>query len=191
MVLVACECYGKVRDAFIDQGIEAISCDLKSDRSTHPKGEHYQGDMFDGTLDLASFDLIIAHPPCTAIATSGNATYRNTPARSEGAEFFKKIWDIPISKLAIENPITIINGFYYSLPKPYYIQPWHHGHPAQKMTGIWSRGLPKLVPTWVVTPHPANSVNNASGKGEELRELRSITYSGIAKAMASQWKEVL
>jgi hypothetical protein len=186
LVLVACECSGAVRDAFIAEGISAMSCDLKE---TRVPGTHYTGDMFE--LDLEKFELIIAHPPCTAICTSGNAHYRNTPARSIGAEFFKKIWDIPIPKLAIENPVGIINGFYPSLPRPYYIQPYQHGHPATKNTGIWSRGLPRLQPTRTVEPHPINNINNASGKGEELREVRSITYRGIAKAMARQWKGVL
>lgn len=186
-VLVACECSGKVRDAFRDRGFSAMSCDLKPDW----KGSkyHYQGDMFD--LDLSAFLLVIAHPPCTSICTTGNAHYRNTPARSEGAEFFKKIWDADIEKLAIENPVGIINGFYPSLPRPYYIQPWQYGHPVSKRTGIWSRNLPYLQPTRILTPHKNNCINNASGKGEELRGIRSVTYTGIAKAMAKQWGDVL
>jgi len=188
-ILVACEHSGTVRDAFRDVGFSAMSCDLKSDTSKYGSKHHYQGDMFD--LDLSSFLLVIAHPPCTAICTSGNGHYRNTPARSEGAEFFKRIWDCSATRLAIENPVGIINGFYRALPKPYYIQPWQHGHPATKRTGIWSRNLPRLVSTRVVTPHPNNNINNASGKGEELREIRSITYVGIARAMAEQWGDIL
>ena len=186
LVLVACECSGTVRDAFIARGIDAISCDIKP---TRVPGPHFMCDMF--LLDLNVFDLVIAFPPYTAICTSGNGHYRNTAERVAGAEFFKRIWDSPVAKLAIENPVNIINGFYPSLPKPYYIQPYYFGHPVSKKTGIWSRGLPQLEPERVLTPHPNNGTDNYSGKGEALREARSNTFFDVAKAMAKQWGDIL
>jgi len=193
-VLVACECYGKVRDAFLAKGISAVSCDLKADRSGAEPEFHYQGDLFDGTLDLESYQLIIAHPPCTAICNAGNHKYQGTQERQDGVAFFKRIWDIPVKMMCIENPVGCMNTYFPSraqLAKPFYIQPYDFGHPATKRTGLWLRYIPPLRPTRTVTPHPSNHINNLSGKGEELREARSITYTGIAQAMAEQWSRYI
>jgi len=179
-VLVACEYSGVVRDAFTVKGHDAMSCDLLP---SEKEGKHYQGDMFD--LELTSFDLIIAHPPCTAICLSGNRYYSGTKARKDGAEFVKRIWQIPIDKLAIENPVGVLNTLISELPKPQYIQPWQYGHGETKKTGLWLRGLPQLQPT-----------NEVEGREQRIWKMppsknrakeRSRTYSGIAKAMADQW----
>lgn len=179
-VLVACEYSGRVRDAFTAKGHNAMSCDLLP---SDTQGEHYQGDMFD--LDLMRFDLIIAHPPCTAICVSGNRHYSGTQARIDAVEFVWKIWQIPIEKLAIENPVGVINSLKPGMPKPYYIHPWQHGHGETKKTGLWTRGLPKLRPSdevegreqrvWKMPP------------SEDRGKKRSETYTGIARAMADQW----
>jgi len=179
-VLVACEYSGKVRDAFIAKGHDAISCDLMP---TDAPGPHYQGDMFD--LDLTSFDLIIAHPPCTAICVSGNRHYAGTPARLEGAEFVAKIWRIPVKMLAIENPVGVINTFIQNMPKPQYIQPWQFGHGETKKTGLWSRGLPELEPTNIVEGRDDRIHKMPPSK--DRWKLRSTAYQGIADAMADQW----
>ena len=104
-VLVACEYSGAVRDAFIIAGHDAMSCDLLP---SEVPGPHYQGDMFD--LHLSGYDLIIAHPPCTTLCVSGNRHYAGTKQRYDGAEFVKRIWEIPVDKLAIENPVGVINS---------------------------------------------------------------------------------
>lgn len=179
-VLVACEYSGKVRDAFAAKGHDAMSCDLLP---TDAPGKHYQGDMFD--LPLHEFDLIIAHPPCTALCVSGNKHYSGTQDRLDSAAFVKRIWDLPVGKLVIENPVGVINSINKDMPKPQYIQPWQFGHGETKKTGIWKRGLPDLVPT-----------NAVEGREQRIWKMppsvdrwkkRSETYHGIAQAMADQW----
>lgn len=190
-VLVACEMSGRVRDAFRGQGCYAESCDLKP---TASPGPHYEGDLFDGTLDLTSYDLIIAHPPCTYICNAGGWRWRNTPEREAAVKFFKRIWDIPIPRMAIENSVGIMNRLYPSpkvLPRPYYIQPFQHGHTTTKRTGLWTRGLPKIVPSRIVPIARRAEINNVSETGEKRREIRSLTYYGIAKALAQQWTPIL
>lgn len=179
-VLVACEFSGIVRDAFIARGHDAMSCDLLP---TESPGPHYQGDMFD--LDLTEFDLIIAHPPCTAIAVSGNRWYANTPERWKAIQFVSRIWDIPVERLCIENPVGVINTFLPHLPRPQYIQPWQFGHGETKKTGLWTRGLPELVPTNVVEGREQRIWKMAPSP-DRWKE-RSRTYPGIANAMAEQW----
>ena len=131
-ILVACEYSGIVRDSFVSRGHEAISCDLLP---TDKPGPHYQGDMFD--LNLASFDLIIAHPPCTALCVSGNRHYADTQARLDAAEFVRRIWEIPVDKMCIENPVGVINTLLPDMPRPQYVQPWQFGHGETKKTGLW------------------------------------------------------
>jgi hypothetical protein len=181
-VLIACEYSGKVRDAFIALGHEAISCDLLP--SDSDKGPHIQGDLF-SVEDLHSFDLIIAHPPCTSLCVSGNRHYASTQARLDGAQFVKRIWDLPVERLCIENPVGVINTLLPDMPKPQYVQPWQFGHGETKKTGLWKRGLPDLVPTNIV-----------DGRKDRIHKLppsvdrwkiRSETYQGIADAMAKQW----
>ena len=179
-VLVACEFSGVVRDAFLARGHEAVSCDL---RPTESPGPHYKGDMFD--LDLTSFDMIIAHPPCTAICVSGNRTYAGTQARLDGVEFVRRILEIPVDKMCIENPVGVINTFLPEMPRPQYIQPWQFGHGETKKTGLWLRGLPPLKPTNIVDGRKHRIHRMPPSK--DRAKLRSITYPGIAEAMAAQW----
>lgn len=143
-VLIACEYSGIVRDAFNANGHDAMSCDFLPSETT---GNHYKGDMFE--LDLESFDLIIAHPPCTYVCVSGNRHYANTQQRQDGVQFIKRIWDINVDRLCIENPVGVINTF-SDLPKPQYVQPWMFGHGETKKTGLWKRNLKDLVPTNLV-----------------------------------------
>ncbi len=179
-VLVACEYSGMVRDAFIRCGYTAMSCDLLP---TERPGPHYQGDMFD--LDCTEYDLIIAHPPCTAICVSGNRHYSGTQERQNGIEFVRRIWEIPVNQLCIENPVGVINSFLPFMPRPQYIQPWQYGHGETKKTGLWLRGLPPLTPTNIVPDRQARIWKMPPTK--DRGKLRSLTYSGIAEAMADQW----
>jgi len=179
-VAVLCEFSGVVRDAFIKKGHDVISCDILA---TEKPGPHIKGNLFD--YDWTGYDLIIAHPPCTYIAVSGNRYYVNTQLRHKASIFIKKIWDIPIKKLCIENPIGQINKYIPKMPKPQYIQPWQFGHGETKKTGLWKRNLPDLIPTkivqgrdqriWKMPPSP------------DRGKLRSVFYPGIALAMAKQW----
>lgn len=179
-VLVACEYSGRVRDAFIARGHDAMSCDLLP---TDVPGPHYQGDCFD--LDWSEFDLVIAHPPCTALCVSGNRHYAGSGQRKEAAAFVWKMWNQPVKKLCIENPVGVINTLLPDMPKPQYIQPWQFGHGETKKTGLWLRGLPPLNPSDIVDGRDDRIHKMPPSK--DRWKLRSTTYQGIADAMAEQW----
>lgn len=179
-VLVACEYSGRVRDAFLKLGHDAMSCDLLP---TDAPGPHCQGDCFD--LDWSEFDLVIAHPPCTALCVSGNRHYAGTAARQQSAEFVWRMWQQPVRRLAIENPVGVINSLLPGMPRPQYIQPWQFGHGETKKTGLWLRGLPRLVPTDVVDGREQR-IWKLSPSADRWK-IRSETYLGIAEAMAEQW----
>lgn len=183
-VIVACEYSGVVRDAFLRRGHDAMSCDLLP---TDSPGPHYQGDMFD--LDLASFDLMIAHPPCTHLAVSGARWFaqKRADGRQQAAlEFVQRILDAPTPRIALENPVSIISSH---IRKPdQTIQPWQFGHGEVKRTCLWLKNLPKLVPTDVVEGREAR-VHKLPPSADRWK-LRSTTYRGIAEAMAEQWSEL-
>ena len=198
-VLVACEYSGRVRDAFIRKGHDATSCDLLP--SDSDLGPHYQGDVFD--LDLASFDLMIAHPPCTYLTNSGVSWLHKDPSRWEklddGAAFFKALLDAPIKRIAVENPIMHkyakerIGG----VKQTQVVQPWMFGHMEQKATCLWLKNLPPLVETNNVKEEMLKLPDNERQRlhylppSEDRWKLRSTTYQGIANAMAEQWSELL
>lgn len=196
-ILVACEYSGRVRDAFIRAGHDAMSCDLLPTESGF--GPHYQGDVFD--LDLEQFDLMVAHPPCTYLAVSGLHWNKRQPERAakteEALAFVKRLWDAPIDKVCIENPVGCINSRLPDMPKPQYIQPYDFGEDASKKTGLWLRGLPKLVSTERVPgrmvdgkerwDNQTDSGQNKLGPSDDRWKLRSYTYQGIADALAKQW----
>ena len=193
-VLVACEFSQTVQDAFLQAGHYAFSCDILPCEGPNPE-YHFDEDMFRIAEDY-DWDLIIAHPPCTALCVSGNRHYSETNARYAAVQFVERIWNLPVKKLAIENPVGVLNSYSNDLPKPYYIQPWQFGHRETKKTGLWTRGLPRLYPTDVVGPPPSpmtnedkkiwNRIHRMSPRPDRGKE-RSIFYSGIAKAMAAQW----
>ena len=183
-ILIACEYSGRVRDAFIARGHDAISCDLLP---TDSPGPHYQGDVFD--MDWREFDLVIAHPPCTSLCVSGNRHYAGTQARIDGAEFVRRMWAQPVERLAIENPVGVINTLLPEMPRPQYIQPWQFGHGETKKTGLWLRGLPPLEPTDIVEGR-ADRIHKMPPSADRWK-LRSETYQGIADAMAGQWGKLL
>ena len=193
-VLVACEYSGRVRDAFIAKGHDAMSCDLLP---TDSPGPHHEGDIFD--LDLSEFDLMIAHPPCTYLTNSGvchlHKDVTRWPKLFDGAAFFKRLLDAPIDRIAIENPImhgyakTLIGGIRQSQV----VQPWWFGHTEQKATCLWLKGLPLLEKTNDVKEEMMTLPKNERERLHYLPpspdrwKLRSTTYQGIANAMADQW----
>lgn len=192
-VLIACEYSGIVRDAFIKRGHNAISCDLLD---TETPGPHYKGNVFD-IIDT-SFDLMIAHPPCTYMCNSG-AKHLYLGGRKENgidpvrwenlrkaAEFFKALLDYPINKIAIENPIMLSYAKdIIGKTQSQIIQPWQFGHGETKATCLWLKNLPKLLPTNIVEGRD-NRVHKMSPSKSRGKE-RSKTYIGIAEAMADQW----
>jgi site-specific DNA-cytosine methylase len=178
-VLIACEYSGTVRDAFIAQGHDAISCDLLP---TDAPGPHYQGDVRDILND--GFDLMIAHPPCTHLAVSGARWFKDKQKeQAEALDFVRLLLNASIDKIALENPISIISS---RIRKPnQIIQPWQFGHGETKATCLWLKNLPCLVPTNIVEGREAK-VHRMSPSPDRWK-LRSATYKGIAQAMAKQW----
>ena len=187
-VLVACEYSGKVRDAFIQLGHDAMSCDLLD---TDRDGPHYKGDVLDIIND--GWDIMIAHPPCTYLASSGLHWNKRIPGRSEltekALEFISILLNCNIPKIALENPIGCISS---RIRKPdQIIQPWMFGEDASKATCLWLKGLPHLVPTDVIKKDRYSN-QTASGQNKlppspDRWKIRSETYQGIADAMAKQW----
>jgi len=180
-VLVACEYSGRVRDAFLAKGHEAMSCDLLP---TDMPGPHHQGNVLDVIND--GWDLMIAHPPCTHLAVSGArhfAAKQASGVQQEALEFVKRLLDAPIAKIALENPISIISS---RIRKPdQIIQPWQFGHGETKATCLWLKGLPLLTPTQIVEGR-ADRIHKMPPSPNRWK-LRSTTYQGIANAMAEQW----
>jgi len=178
-VLVACEYSGVVRDAFIKQGHDAISCDLLS---TEQPGPHYEGDVLDILND--GWDLMIAHPPCTHLAVSGARWFKDKQEeQKEALDFVRVLLDAPIKHIALENPVSIISS---KIRKPdQIIQPWQFGHGETKKTCLWLKNLPPLKPTKIVEGREQRIWKMPPSK--DRWKLRSATYQGIADAMANQW----
>lgn len=182
-VLVACERSGRVREAFRKQGHDAWSCDLV-------KADDYQTyhlkESALAVINWADWDLLVAFPPCTHLASSGARWFKEKRAdgRQESAiDFFLALWNADIPKIAIENPIGIMSSI---LRKPdQIIQPWQFGHGETKATCLWLKGLPKLNPTQIVEGREPKV--HLMPPSKERSTLRSLTYQGIADAMGEQW----
>lgn len=193
-VLVACEYSGTVREAFARLNHDAWSCDILP---TDVPGNHYQGDVTDILGD--GWDLLIGHPPCTYMTNSGVTWLHRDPERwaklDEAAAFFLTLWNAPIPRIALENPIMHkyakerIGG----LRQTQTVQPWMFGHTEQKATCLWLKGLSALVPTNDVK---AEMLKLSPAERQRLHwlppspdrwKLRSKTYQGLADAMADQW----
>ena len=201
-VLVACEYSGRVRDAFIRGGHDAMSCDLAP---TDVPGPHYEGDVMDIITD--NWDLLIAFPPCTYLTLTGNKWFKPEFAdrfperhqqRKDAIDFFMQIANMPISRIAIENPIGIMSSHYRKPDQ--IIQPWQFGFPTTKATCLWLKNLPLLKPTNIVEKGEvviSKSGNRMSKWYYETSKLplkngarakaRSVTFQGVADAMADQW----
>lgn len=190
-VLVACEFSGTVRDCFLAMGHSAMSCDILD---TDAPGPHYKGDVLDILDD--GWDLMIAHPPCTYLASSGLHWNNKIPGRSElttsALEFVTTLWNAPIPRVCIENPVGCINTRLPFMPKPQYVQPYDFEEDASKKTGLWLRGLQPLAPTGHVPPGENGRWGNQTAAGYDKfgggrAKQRSVTFFGIAAAMALQW----
>lgn len=177
-VLVACEYSGRVRDAFLARGHDAMSVDFLDSETPGP---HYKGDMWEVVHD--GWDLMVAHPPCTHLALSGNRWWAGSPERRAAARFVMAIAAAPVKRIAIENPVSALSTLWRKPDQ--YIHPWQFGHGETKKTGLWLLNLPKLVPTNIVDGREAR-VHRMSPGPDRWRD-RSRTYPGIAQAMADQW----
>ena len=180
-ILVACEYSGRVRDAFIGAGHDAVSCDILP---TEKPGPHHQGSVLDILND--GWDMMIAFPPCTHLASSGARWFAEKRAdgrQQEGVDFFMRMINAPIERIAIENPIGIMSRTYRKPDQ--IIQPWQYGHGETKATCLWLKNLPLLQPTRVVEGREPRMWKLPPSK--DRAKIRSETYQGIADAMASQW----
>lgn len=193
-VLVACEYSGAVRDAFIRRGHEAVSCDLLP---TDVPGPHYEGDVKD--IIAQGWDLMIAHPPCTYLCSSGLHWNTKRPERAaqteEALEFVQYLLNAPVERIALENPIGCISS---RIRKPdQIIQPWQFGHAESKATCLWLKNLPLLVPTNILEKPAGGRWDNQTASGQnklppsaDRWKIRSATYAGIAEAIAEQWGSI-
>lgn len=193
-ILVACEESQAVTTALRELGHEAYSCDIEPCSGGHPEW-HFQQDVI--PLLQMKWDMIIAHPPCTYLSNAGaRFLYPKGKLNEERLEkglkakdFFMLLYNADCPKVAVENPVP---SRIYGLP-PYtqIIQPWQFGHPLQKKTCLWLRGLPELKPTEIVSEENRESTKVAGNwfnkGGKERQKNRAKTFPGIAKAMAEQW----
>lgn len=198
-IIIACERSGTVRDAFIRAGHDAISCDLYASDSPGPHLVMDNDLHLKDTLYNQKWDMLIAHPTCTALANSGVWYYRDRPEEvRQAAIFFNMILNAPIAKKCLENPVQ---HKYARILIPIYthtIQPYNFGEDASKRTCLWLRGLPKLNRTLYYPPritesgrkvwsNQTDSGQNRLGPSEGRAYARAVTYKGIASAMANQW----
>lgn len=213
-VLIALECSGVIREAFLKKGHDAWSCDLKD--SEMPTDRHLKGDIRN-YLDLG-WDLMIGHPVCTYNSLSNAQWYYHPDDKGlpkhlrrphpkypdrrerqkESIQLFKDMWNAPIKKKCLENPMPLSDltkevGMYHQIVQPYYF-----GDSFQKPTCLWLKNLPPLIPTKVVErgefiitksgnriPKWYSDAKVASK--EKTQSDRSRTFPGLAEAMASQW----
>ena len=199
-ILIACEYSGIVRDAFTAKGHDVTSCDLLP---TERPGKHIQGDVLD--ILWRDWDMMIAHPECTYLCSSGLHWNKRIEGRAEkteeALEFITHLWSSGIPKICLENPVGCINTRLDFMPKPQYIQPYHFGEDASKKTGLWLKGLKPLKPTELIEgrkvvkngkiyrrwSNQTDSGQNKLGPSKTRGKDRSLTYEGIAYAMANQW----
>ena len=209
-VLVACEESQEVCKAFRERGHEAYSCDIQECSGGHPEW-HIKGDALAVVNGNCSFtteggvlvnidgqwDLLIAHPPCTYISNAGvrflypgGKGVLNEERLKKGIEathFFLRFLYADCDKIAIENPIP--TKVYCLPPYSQIIQPWMFGHPVQKRTCLWLKGLPELIPTDITEERQSSKIpgNWFNKGGKERQKNRAKTFYGIAQAMGEQW----
>lgn len=197
-ILIACEFSGTVRDAFIARGHDAMSCDLLP---TEKPGPHHQGDVL-AILDQG-WDMMIGHPECTFLALC--QVWRKHPSRADAQkyglaindtewrpkqraaalEFFRALWNAPIPRICLENPMSIASRIE---KKSQTIHPWQFGHGEKKETWLWLKNLPQLRPTNIVAGREERIWKMPPG--ENRKRERSRTFQGIADAMANQWSNL-
>lgn len=190
-ILIACEYSGVVRDAFRKRGHDAWSCDIIP--TDADPAYHIQGDVLE--ILGKGWDMMIAHPPCTYLSNAGaKHLYRGGTLNIdryqkglEAKEFFLKLLNADIPKIAVENPMS---SKVFEMPAhTQEIQPFQFGHQVTKKTRLWLKNLSLLQPTNIVEPntncHDAGTWFMKGGKDRQKN--RAKTFQGIADAMAQQW----
>ena len=201
-ILVACEESQAVTIELRKLGHEAYSNDLVDCTGGYP--EWHLKQCVIKSIKSRKWDLIIMHPPCTAMTVSGNSTYgigtngipkAKHQERLEAVEWTQSIWDLAISvcdKVAMENPVGVLNSL-GNFPKPHYVQPYQFGHKEQKKTGFWLYGLEALEETnnvyeeMMLLSIKQRQRLHYLPPSKDRAALRSKTFKGIAQAMATQW----
>ena len=194
-VLVACEYSATVRNAFLKRGHDAWSCDLLP--SEDDQGRHIQGDCI--PVICQGWDLIIMHPPCTALTVAGNSTYgegqKKYSERLDAVRWTASLFGLACGnadRVCMENPVGVLPRM-AGLKPAQYVQPWMFGHKEQKKTGLWLHNLPKLQQTENVYQEMMKLPKRERERLHYLPpspnrwKIRSTTYQGIADAMAEQW----
>ena len=203
-VLIGCETSGIVREAFLEQGHDAWSCDVLP--SDIPTNRHIQDDVRN-VLKMEKWDLLmVAHPPCTRLCNSGVRWLHKAPPGKtvnqmweeleEGANLFSDLWNADVPCIAVENPVMhkyakerIRNYENFSQS----VQPWQFGNDidgednVKKRTCLWLRNLPKLIPTGTLDGTTARDEIHKAAPSPDRWKLRSKFFPGLAKAMATQW----
>lgn len=207
-VLIACEESQAITKELRVLGIDAYSNDISDCSGGYPEW-HIKGDVMDIIND--GWSMMIAHPPCTYLAVSGNRWLYNKDGtkntdrwnkREKALDFVRALMSAPIPRIAIENPVSCISS---EIRKPdQIIQPYMFGEPYVKSTCLWLKNLPKLVPTNIVDKGEFKEWTDKNGKTkrqsqwyynslgqaktqQERSRLRSKTFKGIARAIADQW----
>lgn len=211
-IIVGCEVSQVICMAFLEIGWDAYSCDLKPCEGPRPD-RHFQEDIFE-VIKRERFDMAIFHPPCPYLSVTANKWLKDQPARKSGAlvgearrqareeavEFFMKLVNAPIERIAVENPVGVMSTLYRKPDQ--IIQPYMFGHPEPKKTCLWLKNLPLLKPTNMVEPdyHTTKSGKRLprwyayadKSKGQAHRAaIRAQTFPGVAQAMVDQWAKVL
>lgn len=207
-VLIACETSGIVRDAFLERGHDAWSCDVLP--AERPSNRHIVGDARPLLNPMWWDMLVVAHPPCTRLCKSGLRWLHTAPPGrtlaemwaelADAADLFSAFWNAPIDRVAIENPDMHrhaqqrIKNF---SPASQRVQPWQFGEPAFKTLALWLRGVPLLKPTDVLDPPKYGTkkakswekIHRMTGfQPKEVRQReRARFFPGVAAAMADQW----
>jgi len=192
-ILIACEESQTVCKAFRAKGHEAYSCDILPCSGGHPEW-HIQGDAIEEAYS-GKYDVMIAHPPCTYLSNAGARflypkgilNEDRLKLGLEAKEFFMKLLDAPIEKIAVENPVQ--SKVFRIQKYDQTIEPYFFGHPFKKKTCLWLKNLPPLKPTDILEkPQSTKITGNWFNKGgKERQKNRSKTFQGIADAMAEQW----
>jgi len=199
-ILIGCEESQVVCQAFRDLGyINTFSCDIQPTSGSHPEW-HLQMDVLEA-IKLKNWDLGIFFPDCTYLTVSANKWYKDQPerksgtlvgqkrrdAREEAIEFFMKLYNCGIPKIAIENPIGVMSSRFRKPDQV--LQPWMFGHGETKATCLWLKNLPKLTPTNIVDGREQRL--HLLPKTKDRAKIRSKTFPGIAKALANQYSKYL
>lgn len=201
-ILVACEESQTVTKELRALGHEAYSCDLEPCSGGRPEW-HIHGDALSEAYS-GKYDMMIAHPPCTYLTVTGNKWMKpefkerfpnRQQQRQDAIEFFLKLFEAPIPKVAIENPVGVMSTIFRKPDQ--YVHPYFFGDRHSKKTGFWLKGLPKLDATETVEPEmytykdgrkdPLWHVESMKLPPKERARVRSKTFPGMAKAMAMQW----